>query len=307
MTTRREFLAGATLLSGLAQAARPQGVLIESHVHLYAGDPQRFPYSSASSNPRPNTVEDYLKFASEVKLDHAVIVHPEPYQDDHRYLEFSLAQGPKGFFKGTCLFDPIDPETPGRLKALAQRNSGKIVALRIHEMHAAGTPSTRSGVIRDRDMADPQMAVTWRAAHELGLMIQMHCVPHYAPQIGKLAAEFRQMPVLLDHLARPGEGTAEEYEQVLKLGDLPNVYTKFSGTGIASAARQGSPHPDAKQLVRKVVGAFGAGRVVWGEMGINVAAFEKAVAQFDALFDFASEADKTKIHGLNSGKLFAFA
>jgi predicted TIM-barrel fold metal-dependent hydrolase len=174
-------------------------------------------------------------------------------------------------------------------------------------MHGAGTPSTRVGAIRDRDMTDPQMAVTWRAAHELGLMIQMHCIPYYAPQIGKLASEFRQMQVLLDHSGRPGEGTAEDYEQILKLGELPNVYMKFSGTGIASAARRGSPYPDPRQLVRKVVGAFGSGRVVWAEMGINAASFEKAVAQFDSLFDFVSDTDKANIRGLNSAKLFAFA
>ncbi len=26
-------------------------------------------------------------------VDHAVVVHPEPYQDDHRYLEHCLAVG----------------------------------------------------------------------------------------------------------------------------------------------------------------------------------------------------------------------
>ena len=57
-----------------------------------------------------------------------------------------------GFFKATCLFDPIDPETPKRMQALVQRNPGRIVALRIHEIHPAGTPSTTTGVIRDRDL-----------------------------------------------------------------------------------------------------------------------------------------------------------
>jgi predicted TIM-barrel fold metal-dependent hydrolase len=304
MISRRGLLASA-LLPAVARAARPKGVLIESHVHLFANDPQRFPYNSAAYKPRPNPVEEFLKFATEVRLDHAVIVHPEPYQDDHRYLEFCLTQGPKGFFRGTCLFDPIDPETPKRLQALVRRNSGRIVAFRIHEIHPAGTPSTKTGAIRDRDLADPQMAATWRAAHELGLSIQIHCIPHYASQIGELAAKFPQMPVLIDHLARPGQGTPEEYEQVLKLGDLPNVYMKFSGTGVTSASREGS-HLDAKALVRKVYGAFGAGRIVWGELGDSMAAFDKAVEQFDLYFDFAPEAEKAKIRGTNAQKLFGF-
>jgi predicted TIM-barrel fold metal-dependent hydrolase len=304
MISRREILAGA-LLPVAARAARAKGVLIESHVHLFANDPEHYPYNSAAYKPRPNPVEEFLKFAAEAKLDHAVIVHPEPYQDDHRYLEFCLTQGPKGFFKGTCLFDPIDPETPKRLQALVRRNAGRITAFRVHEIHAAGTPSTTTGAIRDRDLTDPKMAATWRAAHELGLSIQVHCIPHYAPQIGELAGKFRQMPVLIDHLARPGQGTPEEYEQVLKLGDLPNVYMKFSGTGVTSALREGSP-ADAKALVRKVYGAFGAGRIVWGELGENLAALDKAAEQFDLYFDFAPEAEKAKIRGLNAQKLFGF-
>jgi predicted TIM-barrel fold metal-dependent hydrolase len=307
MISRRELLA-TSLLPAFARAARPRGVVIESHVHLFADDPKRFPYNSASYQPRPNPVEAYVKFAVEARLDHAIIVHPEPYQDDHRYLEFCLGQGPtKDFFKGTCLFDPIDPETPKRLQALVRRNPGRIVAFRIHEIHAAGTPSTRTGAIRDRDLEDPQMAATWRAAHELGLMIQMHCIPHYAPQIGKLAAEFRQMPVLIDHLARPGQGTPQEYEQVLRLSELGNVYMKFSGTGVTSASHDGPEHLDAKPLVRRVYDAFGSGRIIWGELGNNMDGFDKAVHLFDSMFDFAPESEKAKIRGTNAQRLFGFS
>jgi predicted TIM-barrel fold metal-dependent hydrolase len=100
MISRRESMAGA-LLAAWALAARPQGILIESHVHLFADDPGRFPYNSAAYKPRPAPVEQYVKFAREARVDHAIIVHPEPYQDDHRYLEYSLTREPfKGFFKG---------------------------------------------------------------------------------------------------------------------------------------------------------------------------------------------------------------
>src|ERR1700733_1822721 len=296
-------LADATPVPG-----RPKGTLIESHIHLFAGDPERFPYSGASYKPHTARVEDYVKFTREAQINHAVIVHPEPYQDDHRYLEYSLAhEASPGFFKGTCLFDPIDPATPKRMQALVEKNQGRIVALRIHEIHAAGTPSTRTGVIRDRDLKDPQMATTWRAAHELGLAIQIHCIPHYAKQIGELAAKLPDTPIVLDHLARPGQGTAEEYEQVLKLAALPRVYMKFSGTGVASASKQPFPHEDAKPFVKRVYEAFGADRMIWGELGSSMAEFDRAVQLFDLMFDFAAETERAKILGLTSQKLFAFS
>jgi predicted TIM-barrel fold metal-dependent hydrolase len=296
------------LASAAPVLGRSKGILIDSHIHLFAGDPARFPYNSGSYTPRTEPVESYVKFAQEAHIDHAVIVHPEPYQDDHRYLEYSFAHEPSpGFFKGTCLFDPISPDTPKRMQALVRRNPGRIVALRIHEIHAAGTPSTTSGVIRDRDLKDPQVEVAWRAAHELGLAIQIHCIPHYAVAIRELANKFPDTPVILDHLARPGQGTPEEYEQVLKLAQIPRVYMKFSSTGVASASKEPFPHRDAKPLVRRVYGAFGPDKIIAGEWGGNMTEFHQAVELFDLMFDFVPETERAKIRGLNAKKLFGFS
>jgi predicted TIM-barrel fold metal-dependent hydrolase len=287
--------------------AEPSGILIETHIHLFAGDP-RFPYNSGSYAPHKLPVEEYVKFAREAHIDHAVIVHPEPYQDDHRYLEYSLAHGPSpGFFKGTCLFDPIDPATPQRMRALVKRNPGRIVALRIHETHEAGTPSTTSGLIRDRDLKEPQMAVTWRAAHELGLAIQVHCIPHYAVPLGELASKFQDTPVILDHLARPGQGTTEEYDQVLKLAQIPRVYMKYTSTGVASASKQPLPHPDAKPLVKRVYQAFGADKIILGELGGNMTEFQQAMQLFHFMLDFLPASERARIQGLNAKKLFDFS
>ena len=318
MISRREWMLGAFAAAQGWTAARVanalvsgpsghQGVLIETHVHLFAGDP-RFPYNRGSYAPHKLPVEEYVKFAVEAHIDHAVIVHPEPYQDDHRYLEYSFAHEPSpGFFKGTCLFDPIDPATPQRMQALVKRNPGRIVGLRIHETHEAGTPSTTSGLIRDRDLRNPQMAVTWRAAHELGLAIQIHCIPHYAAAIGELASQFQDTPVILDHLARPGQGTTEEYDQVLKLAQIPRVYMKYSSTGVASASKQPFPHADAKPLVRRVYQAFGADKIILGELGGNMTEFHQAMQLFHFMFDFASASERASIQGVNAKKLFAFS
>jgi predicted TIM-barrel fold metal-dependent hydrolase len=304
MITRREFVVGA-IATTLAHAPE---LLIESHIHLFAGDPVRFPYNTGSYKPGTAPVEEYVKFVEQAQISHAVIVHPEPYQDDHRYLEYCFAHEPSPhFFKGTCLFDPIDPKTPKRMEALLLRNRGRIVALRIHEIHPAGTPSTTTGVIRDRDLKDPRMAVTWHAAQDLGLAIQLHCIPHYAGQIGELAAKFPATPIILDHLARPGQGTPEEYEQVLKLAASPRVYMKFSSTGVASASKEPFPHRDAKPLVKRVYDAFGANKMIWGELGGNMAAFQQERQLFDLMFDYVPEPDRKKLRGLTAQKLFAFS
>jgi len=273
-------------------------------VHLF--DPAKFPYHPQGTyQPPPAPLEAYLKFAAEAKIDHTIIVHPEPYQDDHRYLEYCFEHEPsRGFFKGTCLFDPVAAETPARMRARSKKLPNRIVGLRIHEVAAAPEPPSTSGPIKNRDMRSPAMKETWKTAQSLGMAIQMHFIPRFAPQIGELASQFRDVPVILDHLGRAGQGTAAEYDHVLELSKLPRVYMKYSGVEYSS--KQPYPYPDVKPIVRKVYDAFGPDRIIWGGLGMNMPEFEKEAAMLDQMFDYASESDRAKIRGLNSMKLYRF-
>ena len=301
--TRREMIGGA-LAALPALAARPNGTLVDTHIHLF--DPQRFPYhANATYKPPAEPLEKYVAFVRAAKIDHTIVVHPEPYQDDHRYLEYCFAHEPSpGYFKGTCLFDPIAPDTPARMQALVRQHPKRIVALRIHEVRKPGEPPLASGPIKDRDMRSPAMKTTWAAAQKLGLAIQMHFIPYYAPQIGELAAQFPDLPVVLDHLARAGQGTPADFDAVLRLARLPRVYMKYSAINYSS--KQPYPHHDAAPLVRRAYDAFGPDRIVWGGLGHDMAEFERQVRLLDELFDFAPESDRAKIRGLTAMRLFGF-
>ncbi len=294
---RREFLAAG--LGPLVPAARDP--LIDTHIHLF--DPHRFPYhANATYRPPAAPLEPYAKFVREAGIGHVILVHPEPYQDDHRYLEYCFEHEPsRGFFKGTCLFDPTDPQTPARLESLVRRLAGRIVALRIHAMDKR---TESSGPIRNRDLRDPAMRAAWRKAADLGLAIQMHFIPYFAPWIGELAAQFRDVPVILDHLGRAGQGSPAEYDEVLKLAKYPRVYMKYSGVRYSS--QQEYPYADAKPIVRRACEAFGAGRMLWGGLGHSMEEFRQASALFDRMFDYASDADRAKIRGGNAQRLFRF-
>jgi predicted TIM-barrel fold metal-dependent hydrolase len=305
--TRRAFLAAAAIAAtprAASAATRPPGVLVDTHIHLFARDQKNFPYHpNAPYNPEAADLADYNNFLAESKIDHVVIVHPEPYQDDHRYLEYCFANEPTpGLFKGTCLFDPVAPETPGRMEEITSRNPGRIVAMRIHEMRDRNAPPTTSGAIKDRDLADPRMKDTWRKARELNVAIQMHFTPWFAPGIGRLANEFDDVPVILDHIGRAGMGTPADYAEVLKLAKLPRTYLKFSGWRYSS--KQGHPFRDAKPTVQKAYDAFGPNRIVWGGLGHNSEEFSAAIEVFELMFDYASDQEKANIRGLNASRLF---
>lgn len=297
--TRRQVIGtAAAAFTPLLEAARPKGYLVENSTHMFAADLERFPHHPNHTYipQQPLPVEAYGKFAMEAGLNHTVIVHSEVYQDDHRYLEYCFEHEPKpGYFKGTCLFDPMDPKTPARTKELVKRLNGRIVGMRIHEMRGPGQPPTTTGPMRDRGLQTEGMKNTWKALHDLGLLVQMQAVPCHAPHIAALAKQFRSMPVLMDHLAFPSRGTPAEYDEVIKLSQLPNVYMKIS-----------SLTEKDKPTVKRLYDAFGPDRLVWGGYGSRMASFERALALIENVFDFAPEAEKMKIRGGTAMQLFKF-
>ena len=300
---RRQFLYTAS--AALASAA-PTSPIIDTHIHLFADDRKRFPYhKDATYQPPAAPLEPYKAFVQQAGIDHTVIIHPEPYQDDHSYLEYCFANEPSpDFFKGVCLFDPIRADTGDRMADLVKRNPRRIKALRIHTNREKGVPPTTAGPIRDRDLNHPMMRTNIRKAHDLGLGIQMHFIPLHAPEIAKLAREFSKTPFILDHLARAGFGTPEQYESVLGMAKLGNVYMKFSGVGYTS--KQDPPHLDAKPLVRRTFDAFGPERMLWGGLGQTMAGWKEAQSIFDTHLGFASEKDRAQIRGLTAAKLFGW-
>ncbi len=288
----------ALLTLPLALAAQPITPRIDTHVHLFAADTKKFPFHpNATYQPKPATLEDYSLFVKQANIAHAVIVHPEPYQDDHSYLEHCFANEPsKDFFKGTCLFDAYVTDTPNRIDILNKKWPKRIRVLRIHRLASA---TQTSGPIRERPLDSSEMRNTWRAIASRGLMIQMHFIPLHAPAIQKLATEFKSVKVILDHLGRNNQGTDAEWRQVLNLAKSPNTIMKFSGL-------EYSPN-NLEARVKQVFEAFGPDRIVWGGLGMDLPSFQKANADLDRLFAFTTEANRNKIRGLNAKQLYGWS
>jgi predicted TIM-barrel fold metal-dependent hydrolase len=298
MLTRRETLAALVAAAGDAHGA-PGSPLIDAHIHLF--EPDRFPYHANSTyKPAAAPLAPYLDFVAKAGIDHVIIVHPEPYQDDHAYLEYCFAnEKPKGLFKGTCLFDATDARTPSRMESLVRKHPKRIVALRIHAMNAPGRPPLKSGAIKDRDLSDPAMKKSWAKAGELGLAVQMHFLPHHAASIRKLAAEFRGVKVILDHLGRAGMGTPEDAAAVLRLSELPNVWMKYSGWSYFKPG-------EAAPFARRAFEAFGKDRIIVGGLGHNLEDHRRALALLEDTFAFAGEEARAGIRGKNAARLFGW-
>jgi predicted TIM-barrel fold metal-dependent hydrolase len=292
MLTRRAVLASA-LATPFVRAAEPKPPVVDTHLHCFAGkgDP-KFPYHSDAPY-QPNDAappEHLLKCMAGAGVDYAVVVHPEPYQDDHRYLEHCLAVG-KGKLKGTCLFFAGRENTPENLKALAKKVP--LVAARVHAYVADRLPP----------FGKPELAALWKAATDAGLAVQLHFEPKYAAGFEPLIKEFKGTRVLIDHLGRPFQGTEKEYATVLGWAKYANVVMKLSSV----PDKKAYPHRDPQPVVKQLTEAFGADRLMFGG-GYNEkatgASYKAERERVAALLAHLSDADRAKVFGGTAAKLF---
>jgi len=263
-------------------------MIIEWNVHMFSADVKRYPFhAQASYRPAPDSLEDdplagYQKRMLEVGIDRAVLVQPEPYGDDHSLLLACLQRDPQRL-KGTSLFYPKDPRAPEKLAALVRREP-RIVSTRFHA-HRGKEEYLDS-------FADPGVRALWKAAADLGLVVELHIGPDYAEQAADAIRAFPNTPVLIDHLAEPHMGDAVEFAHVLELSKLSNVYMKLSG--LSHFAQDEPLFLSAQPFTRWVVDAFGPDRLVWGEGTPKVV---------DAHLSEYSETDRRKVKGETLARL----
>lgn len=267
-------------------------MIVEWNTHMFSSDQNKYPfYPQAAYIPskarwEADPLARYLERMETVGIDRAVLVHPEPYGDDHRLVLDCLAREATRI-KATCLFLPKDPDAPAKMADLVAAQP-RIIAQRFH--------AHRGKTLYLDSFDDANVRALWQKAGELGLVIELHIGPDYAPQVARAISDYPDFAVLIDHMAEPQSGTPKEYEDVLALARFPNVTMKMSG--LTHFSREAEPHLDTKPLVTRVAAAFGPDRLAWssGSPGL-----------VDVLLDHWSEADRAKVKGRNLARLAGFS
>ena len=283
-------VAGERIFGAESKSAR-----VDTHLHCFAGDNDpRFPYhAKAPYRPaRPATPEHLLRCMDGAGVDRAIVVHPEPYQDDHRYLRYCLERG-KGRLKGTCLFFADRDGALAQLEELAR--SEAIVAARVHAYAPGRLPPFDSPALRNY----------WAKATDLGLAIQLHFEPRYATLLEPLIREFRETRVIIDHLGRPFQGTPEEHETVISWARYPNTVMKLS----AIPKRRSYPHRDIRPVIRRLFSEYGSERFIYGGgfgSEATPSSYRAAFDQAQDLIGFLSVSDQQKVLGENADILFGW-
>jgi predicted TIM-barrel fold metal-dependent hydrolase len=297
-TNRRKFLeraAGMALVGSTAPMfgavklpeqpkTENKDLIIEWNAHLFSSDTKKYPFhQKATYQPDPNNFTNdpltpYLQHLDKYRIDKAVVVHPEPYGDDHTLILDALKRSPDRL-KGTSLFYPKDTTAPRKMAALVKENPN-IISTRFH--------AHRGKEFYLDSFNDPGVRALWKQAVELDMIIELHIGPNYAQSAQQAIKAFPGCKVLIDHLAEPHLGDAVEYADILKMADFPNVYMKFSG--LAHFAQDGPKFLSARTFTNQVIAAFGPERMVMG--GVDPATIDLHMEQY-------SEKDRARVKGNN--------
>ena len=290
-------LSAALSVRGLVVAAEAKATpVVDTHLHCFGGASAEFPYHArAPYQPAAEaSPEHLLQCMDGAGVDFAVVVHPEPYQDDHRYLEHCLRVGGNRL-KGTCLFFADRPGSVDGMEPLVKRNPGQIVAARVHAYAPDRLPPFGTKELRH----------LWKTASDLGLAMQLHFEPRYAPGFEPLIKEFSDTTVVIDHLGRPMQGTIKEHDVVVRWSRFPNTVMKVS----AIPDQNSYPHRDVNPIIRRLAAAFGPDRIIYGG-GFNAQATGESYRAYREMVGSRlanlSDDDRAKVLGGTAAKLYGF-
>ena len=234
--------------------------IIDIHTHVISTDTRRYPLAphggkqSEWSQTRPVTAEGLIAQMDKAGVAKSAVVHASTaYGFDNSYLADSVAKYPDRF-TGVFSIDMLAADARGELDRWMRAG--------LTGMRLFTTGSTAPG--QADWLADARTFPVWERAEEAGLAVCLQMTPQGVPDLLKLLARFRRVPIVLDHLARPVLTDGPPYAAAKWLFDLAphsNLFLKLTTRTVEQASEGNSK---AEEFFPRLVAAFGANRIAWG-------------------------------------------
>ena len=229
-------------------------MIIDSHLHVWSDDPERYPWA-AEGTTEAGTVELLLETMAKNGVRKACIVQPIHYLFDNRYVADCLARYPTTF-SGIAIMDRRAPDAVEQLERLVGGDGFE--GLRMH-LGRADDPA---------EWAAPDQDPIWRKAEELGACMLSFGPAEQQPAIEPIVARHPGVKVILDHLGGAPlheDPPFPQLRRVLDLARYPNVYVKITPQAAQVGAGADSyPFPDQHAVYERIYDAFGPQRLLWG-------------------------------------------
>lgn len=228
---------------------------IDSHVHVWTDDVQNYGLAigvtAQEMKPGVFLPEEFWRHAGPAGVERAILIQMSYYGYDNSYMLDIIGQFPQ-VLRGIAIVDWKANAPEVRMRDMAQK-----------------------GVRGFRIYPDRESAATWldsegfdkmfRCGAEENLALCPLVNPDALPALDRQCREFRDTPIVVDHLARIGAETLikePDIKVLCALAKHPEVRVKVSA--FYGLGRAEPPHVDLAPLIKRVYEAFGPKRLMWG-------------------------------------------
>ena len=238
--------------------------VVDTHAHIISSDPSRFPHAPLSGAlpdwPAERFVdaEKLLGRMQTAGVDRAVLVqYSSAHGYDNRYVLATASQHPDRFV-AVCTLDGLQPEAPEQLTECVRQG-------------AAGLRIRARG--RENALDWLSCEPLWQRAAELDVPVCVHFMENVQAEglklLPSLLTQFPTVRLVLDHAGNPPwrEGPPSYGMQpVVALARFEQLTIKFATINLE---RLHAAHVEPRIAVERLVGSFGAERVMWGSDAPN--------------------------------------
>jgi len=233
---------------------------IDIHPHVISTDTVRYPNAplggrkSDWSRERPVNVEQMIAAMNEAGIAKSALVQASTcYGHDNSYIADAVTAYPDRL-TGVFSVDVLAPDASEKIRYWVSR---KLTGMRLF---TAGSTMPNQADWVD----DPRSFPAWECAGELGIPICMQMTVKAIPQLIHMLERFPNVPVILDHMAKPTLSDGPPYTgatDLFRLADYKNLYLKVTPRTVAEAqSGKATPATFFPLLIAK----FGASRIAWG-------------------------------------------
>jgi predicted TIM-barrel fold metal-dependent hydrolase len=270
--------------------------IVDIHPHVMSPDRERYPLTPAFDHvapyvtERPISAEMMLADMQAAGVDQAALVHATMAYGYHNdYAADSAAAYPERFASVGSI-DVRAADAPQRLRYW----------IRERGMNGMRIFTSGGTMAEDSDyLDDPATFPVWEMARELGIPVCLQMRTGGFARLHALFERFPEVPMIVDHLARPPAEDGPPYAAAAalwKLADAPNVYLKLTTNNFRELSKGKAT---VESFVQRCVDLFGSNRIAWGS---NYPASEGTLPELVALarreLAFLPESDRNAIfHG----------
>jgi len=201
-------------------------------------------------SPPSFTPEQLFAHCQPEGVTRIVLIQMSYYRNDNRYM-LDMMQAHPGVFSGVAIIDEHAADVRGRMKAL------KEAGVRGFRINPGAQPV-------DAWLGSAGMKEMWKVAADEGLNMCALINPEALEAIDKMAVQFPETGLVIDHFARLGMAgpiLRGPLDRLLHLSKHPRAHVKTSAFYALGAKK--APYLDMGPMIKELRDSFGAERLMW--------------------------------------------